>query len=188
MRAYSIMGSPPLNLQSNAVIAAALIIALCACASAPQRGNGPPPGGGLKGDAQSMRRVTIDGLMFAGFDADRDGQVAFGEIEAGLDAAMVRADADLNNALSGLELRALGLNEGGDASAAPIIGVLDPDGDNVARFADVARWAMARARTLDANGDQKLQRSELWENVAIRGAGPGRGEAGEKGQRPPPKR
>lgn len=181
-----------MNHPSFAAIAALLIVGLSGCAtSPPANGKGPPAGRGFNGESQTMRRATIDAVFFAGFDADRDGGLTFGELEAGVDAAMVRADLDRNGGLSGLELRAMGVNEGGDASAAPMLGVVDPDGDNLASFADVARWAMARARALDANGDKSLSRAELWEDVRVpsqgprKGTAPGDGAGDAQKQRPP---
>lgn len=131
----------------------AACLALSACASggeAPRRG--VEVSGAVLGEAA---------LLFAQMDRNGDYVVSAEELSAGVEAALVRADADGDGLVRVVELDAWRAGALGGALRAPGNAAFDPDFDRTVTPEEFRNALMRSVSLQDANRDGALDFSEL---------------------------
>ena len=133
--------------------AAAALALLAGCAS----DNGRPGQ-----EHQTVRALlSVDALMFAGFDSDNDLRITNAEIEAGITREFARADTNHDGTISPLEFQAWSNVALGGGQTAPYRIDFDHNVDNVITAAEFHDEIVARAHEYDTNEDGVLTRDEF---------------------------
>lgn len=164
-----------------------LVGALVACAGGPGR-HGPRgrgPGGGGPEDMAGPRLLkTSAGLLLASFDSNQDMQVTRAELNAGIDRAFARADANGDGDIAPLEFETFAKASLDGGKSPPFRLDFDRDVDGRITHKEFAAELTAIADGLDADKDGVLSHDELMKaseaqaSPRARGEGPGAGGPG----------
>lgn len=114
---------------------------------------------------EPVPRPVIDALILRDADRDRDGRLTLAEATAAGPVSFASADANKDNVVGALEVRAWGEAVGGSAQSAPLFAALDRNGDGTASAEEFSRWFADRFAALDKNKDGAVTAKELFEDI-----------------------
>jgi Ca2+-binding EF-hand superfamily protein len=139
--------------------------ALAACTTGSSRGN----------DREPIRALlSADALMYATFDVDRDLRVSMDEVQAGILAEFMLADANRDGALQPIEFQNWSNITLGGGSTGPYRLDFDRNVDNAITSEEFRTELTARARDYDADEDGFIVRAEFIRVIGqARPVGPG---------------
>ena len=149
------------GIEMKAWILAATCAALAAgCAT----GSSDRPGHG-DDHAPVRALLSVDAMMFAGFDADGDLRVTTAEIEAGITREFARADANHDGSLQPIEFGNWSNIALGGAQTAPYRLDFDRNVDNLITAEEFHAEILNRAHDYDADEDGVLNRADFVRQV-----------------------
>ncbi|MEJ0059856.1 MAG: hypothetical protein WDM79_09895 [Terricaulis sp.] len=139
-----------MRLRSMAVLLVAAA-ALTACAS----------GGDVRRVEPLRALLSVDALLFSGFDSDDDLRISAAEIEAGITHEWARADANHDASLQPLEFQNWSATALGGGQTPPYRLDFDRNVDNAISAEEFRTEILARAQEYDTDGDGTLTRADL---------------------------
>jgi hypothetical protein len=129
--------------------------------------------------------LSVDALVFSGFDSDDDLRISAAEIEAGIAHEWARADANHDASLQPLEFQNWSTTVLGGGQTPPYRLDFDRNVDNAISAEEFRAELLARAHEYDTDEDGALTRADLVRQLNATRAAPPDRERRQRG-RPPP--